>query len=200
MPGQLLNNTPTATQANNAPQTPAQPDPDSGEEAASPMEEHLLAKVMAAVYKSLNAPQKMRQIEHWMLTSPNVGSTIGNIAFTILASIYQGAKKAGVMIPVDVFFAQGGATYQTIDRILMIAEHAGVPEPDPDKLREEAMGVLVDKVKHMFMADSQAPPQSAPGPVPPGAAPVAAANPMSAAVGQGLQQQGLMSGQGPGGP
>lgn len=198
MPGQLLNNTPSATDANAAPHSPAEVD--DNEQAASPYEEHLLAKVMAAVYKSLNAPDKVRQIERWLLQSPNVGSTIGNIAFTILASIYQGAKKSGVMIPVDVFFAQGGATYQTIDRILMIAEHAGVPDPDPDKLREEAMGVLVDKVKHMFMADEGKPPQSAPGPVPPGEAPVAAANPVSAAVGQGLQQQGLMSGQGPEGP
>src|SRR6185437_4974939 len=106
MPGQLLNNTPTATQANAAPPDEAQPDTDAGEEAASPYEEHLLAKVMAAVYKSLNGAAKLRQIEGWMMHSPNLGATIGNIAFTILASIYQGAKKAGVMIPVDVFFAQ----------------------------------------------------------------------------------------------
>jgi hypothetical protein len=198
MPGQLLQDTPTATQANASPGDPAQPG--DGEEAASPYEEHLLAKVMAAVYKSLNAPAKMRQMEGWMLHSPNLGSTIGNIAFTILASIYQGAKKAGVMIPVDVFFAQGGAVYQTIDRIIMIAEHAGVPDPDPDKLREESMGVLSDKVRHMFMADEHAPQQSAPGPVPPGQAPVMAGNPMSQAVGQGLQQQGLMAGAGPEGP
>ena len=61
------------------------------------------------------------------------------------------------------------------------------------------MGVLVDKVRQMF-GNLQDHPQAAPGPVPPGqqAAPqqqMMPANPMSAAVGQGLQQQGLMGGQ-----
>lgn len=170
-----------------------------GEEAASPYEEHLLAKVMGAVYQSLNDAKKIRQIEHWLLKTPNLGSTIGNIAFTLLASIFKGAEQSGVKLPVDVFFAQGGAVYQTIDRIMLIAQHGGVLQQDEeDKVREEALGVLVDKVREMF-GDLTDHPQAAPGSVPPGqqAEPqqaMLAANPMSAAVGQGLQQQGLMAG------
>ena len=201
MAGQLLNGTPTATAANN--DSGADASPDDGEQAASPEEEQLLAKVMAAVFQSLNSPKKLRMIEAWLLKSQNLGADIGHIAFSILASIYHGAESAGVKIPADIFFAQGGAVYQTIDRIMMIAEHTGVKDPDPDKVREDAMGVLVDSVRQMFgqkqLAAGQ---QQGPSPGMPQQPPqtpmpqqAAAANPMSAAVGQGLQQQGLLGGQ-----
>lgn len=175
-------------------------DAGDGSVKASPYEEHLLGKVMGAVYQALNSGEKMRQIEHWLLKTPNVGATIGNIAFTLLASIFKGAEQSGVKLPVDVFFAQGGAVYQTIERIMLIAKHGGVPMDDEDKVREDAMGVLVDKVRAMFgdqmkagaQGQQQAPPQGAPpSGGPPDARPM---NPMAAAVGQGLQQQGLMGG------
>lgn len=168
-----------------------------GEVKASPYEEHLLGKVMGAVYQALNSGEKMRQIEHWLLKTPNVGATIGNIAFTLLASIFKGAEQSGVKLPVDIFFAQGGAVYQTIERIMLIAKHGGVPMDDEDKIREDAMGVLVDKVRAMFGdqmkqgAGAAPPPQGQPQGTPPDARPM---NPMAAAVGQGLQQQGLMGG------
>lgn len=203
MPGVVLNQTPKAADLENSQSQPAAPD--DGEEAASPEEEQLLAKVMAAVYQSLNAPKKLRMVEAWLLKSKNLGADIGHIAFNILASIYHGAEQAGVKLSPDIFFAQGGAVYQTIDRIMLIAEHTGVPDPDPDKVREDALGTLVDSVRAMF-AQKEASGQptdmqgSQPSPGMPQQGPTslpqqaAAANPMSAAVGQGLQQQGLLGG------
>lgn len=202
MPGVVLNNTPKATDVENSSDETSLGE---GEEAASPEEEQLLAKVMAAVFQSLNAPKKLRMIEAWLLKSKNLGADIGHIAFSILASIYHGAESAGVKLPPDIFFAQGGAVYQTIDRIMMIAEHTGVPDPDPDKVREDALGTVVDSVRAMFAqkeAGGEPSPvqgeQPSPGMPTPGETPMpqqaAAANPMSAAVGQGLQQQGLLGG------
>jgi hypothetical protein len=209
MAGKLLNGSPTATSMNSpSPPKLASNDVEDGadtalehgEEAASPQEEELLKKVMAAFYSAINDPQKIRQIDRWMMQSHDLGATIGQIAFKILSSIYASAYQSGTQIPVDVFFAQGGAVYQAIDRLMMIAEHSGVHDVDPDKTREDAMGTLVDAVKqmyggHMEQGTHGAPPQGQPQPgaqMPQG--PVAAANPLSHAVGQGLQQQGLIGG------
>ena len=157
----------------------------------------MLDKVMGAVFQSLNDPKKIRIIESWLMKSKSLGIDIGHIAFKLLMTIYMGAKQSGVMIPITVFYGQGGAIYQTIDRLLMLAEHAGVPGINADQVREDALGVVNDSVKAQFGADAGggqqqgAQPQQAP---PPQAGQPMAANPMSAAVGQGLQQQGLLGG------
>lgn len=104
----LLKGSPTATSMDSA-----QPDDsgglDPGEQAASPYEEHLLDKVMGAVFHSLNDAKKLRVIESWLMKSKNLGIDVGHIAFKLLATIFQSAKSGGVQIPVDIFFAQGGA-------------------------------------------------------------------------------------------
>ena len=155
----------------------------------------MLDKVMGAVFHSLNDPKKIRTIEGWLMNPQGitVGVAIGNIAFKLLATIYQSAKSSGVDIPTDVFFGQGGAVQQTIDRIILLAEHAGVPNLDQDQVREDAMGKVCDSVKQMFgnelnqhAAQDQQTGQS------PFSPQMQRANPMSHAVGQGLKQQGLL--------
>lgn len=108
----------------------------------------MLKKTMAAFYASINDPRKMRMIESWMLQGAgHLGVTIGQIVYKLLFSIYMSAKKAGVLLPDTVFFAQGGAIYQAIDRMLAIAEHAGVPNINQDQVREQALGIVVDSVR-----------------------------------------------------
>lgn len=163
-----------------------------GEEYASPYEQHMLDKTMGAVYSAMNKPAQLRTFETWMVKSQNLGSTIGQIAFRLLVSIYNDARHAGSLIPMSVFIAQGGAVYQTIERLLLIAEHCGAQVGDPGKVREDALGIVLDQYKqHPEIFKGQ--PQQQGGPAPPGAPPALAANPVSAAVGQGLQQQGMGS-------
>lgn len=192
----VLKNSPPASEAEDDQEASGL---EEGEEAASPYEEHMLAKVMSAVYHTLSTPKYLRQTEGWMHTSKNLAADIGHMSFLLLSSIYAGAKKAGIKIPPTVFFSQGGAVYLTIDRFLLLAEKFHIPEPNPDDIREKALGVLVENVRKMFGAKAmqqgdepegqQTDQQLHPGP------PMLAANPMSHAVGQGLQQQGLMGAQ-----
>lgn len=201
MPGQLISGSPTATELNNqqgaAQQSDASPSVGNDEQAASPYEEHMLDKVMGAIFHSLNDPKKIRTIEGWLMhpQGTTVGVAIGHIAFKLLAAVFAGAKSSGVQIPTDVFFAQGGAVQQTIDRIIMLAEHAGVPNLDNDKVREDALGVVVDSTKQMFGSQiNQHAAQDAQTGQSPFAQGMMHANPMSHAVGKGLQQQGLLGG------
>ncbi len=163
-----------------------------GEEYASPYEQHMLDKTMGAVFSSLNKPTQLRTLENYMVKSQNLGATLGQIAFRLLVTIYNSAKQAGVAIPMTVFIAQGGAVYQTIERLLLIAEHCGAQVGDPGKVREDALGTVLDQYhQHPELFKGQ--PHSQDGAAPPGAPQQLAANPMSAAVGQGLQQQGMSS-------
>ena len=166
-----------------------------GEEYASPYEQHMLDKTMGAVYSAINKPKQLRTLESFMVKSQNVGVTIGQIAFRLLTTIYTEAKKAGVQIPMSVFIAQGGAVFQTIERLLLIAEHCGAHVPDAGKAREDALGIVLDQYhQHPEVFQGQPAQQGGQSPPQQGAPQQLAANPMSAAVGQGLQQQGLLAG------
>lgn len=140
---------------------------------------------MAAFYSSINDPRKMRMLESWLLQGAgHLGVTIGQIVYKLLFAIYMSAKKAGVLLPDTVFFAQGGAIYQAIDRVLAIAEHAGVPNINPDNVREQALGIVVDSIRRdegviKGQGQDQSPQQGAQMPQ----GPVMAANPLSHAVG-----------------
>jgi hypothetical protein len=172
-----------------------------GEEYASPYEQHMLDKTMGAVYSALNKPNQLRTLESYMVKSPNLGPTLGQIAFRLLVTIYTSAKKAGVQIPMSVFIAQGGAIYQTIERLLLIAEHCGAQVGDPGKVREDALGTVLDQY-HQHPEIFKGQPQAQGGEAPAGSPGAMAANPLSAAVGQGIQdqqqqapqQQGILAG------
>lgn len=197
----LLNGSPSGTEASTSTGQGAQLD--QGEQYCTDQEEALLHRVMALVYHSLNDQKKLAAIESWMHRAPNIGVTIGNIAFMLLMTIFDGAKHAGQQLPPEIFLAQGGAIYQTIDRLIMIAEKIGL-HVDPDKSREDALGSCLDGVRRHW-SEIKSPGSSGQRmhmmgggkPNVPLGHPlqqhVMAANPMSAAVSQGLQQQGLMS-------
>ena len=188
----IISGTPSATDAAASPAYDG--NLENGEQAASPYEEQMLGKVMGLVYHSFNDPKKLRMLEHMMLKAPDLGSAIGHMTFTLLFTIYQSAKKSGVAIPTSVMLGQGGAVMETIERMMQIAEHAGIPDRDPDHIREEAFGVVMDSIKQNAAAFEQGqqdqgqgqPQQGAP---PQGLPPAAPANPLSSAV-----QQGLMGG------
>jgi hypothetical protein len=103
------------------------------------------------------------------------------------------------MIPPTVFLAQGGAVYQTIELLLHFAESVHVAA-DPDHVRETALGVVMSNIKRNIGMFKPGPPQGQGqqqqqgGPQNMQAPPMAAAHPLANAVGQGLKQQGLMSG------
>jgi hypothetical protein len=183
----LLQDAPSATSTMNDPGPDS--DPGDGQEQCSPYEEEMLKKVMSAVMSTMNNPKFIQDTEHWFIKATDIGTTIGNMAFQILASIYASAKKAGVMIPPTVFLAQGGSVYQTIDMFLAMAEHMHLPNLDPGHIRETAMGIVLDNIRQHFpeaMGNGQD--QDAPTQVPPSQQ-MAAANPLSHAVSQGLMQQ-----------
>jgi hypothetical protein len=157
---------------------------------------------MMLVEHSLNDPKKLRMIEAWLVRAHDLGMVIGTIAVTMLMSIYDGAKHSGHPLPPEVFLSQGGAVFQTIDRLLMLSEHFGL-HPDPDDVREKAIGVVMDTLnKHYsnlaspgsssqkFQAGLGIQPN-----LPPGHPQMMAANPLSHGIQQGLQQQGLMGAQ-----
>lgn len=188
--GVVLKNSPSATEV-------AGDDTDSrlseGEQYASPVEHQFLDKVMSLVHHSFEGQKKEQKLIYLLHKAKNVGMAIGFLTFQMLMNIYLGAKHSGTAIPPTVFFAQGGAVYQTIEMLLQLAESAGVHGIDPDHVRETAMGVVMDNFKKNYKLLSGGL-QKAGNPQQMQAPPAAAANPLSHAVGQGLQQQGLLGG------
>jgi hypothetical protein len=168
-----------------------------GESYCSPQEEELLKRVMAAVYRNLNTPSSMRALRASFQKYPQeLGVLIGNTAFNMLFGIYRDAKKAGAVLPVTVFLAQGGAIYQTIDILINMAEHFGV-NVNADQCREDAMGFVLDQVKSNYglITGGQQPQGAQQTPQAQGAQPPPGQNPLSGAVSQGLASRGLLGGQ-----
>lgn len=160
---------------------------EDGEEYASPEEQHALEKVMVLVYHSLS--EGMHSIEGKLVKgSKNLAQTVGQLTFTALLNVYQSARQAGQNLSPDIFLMQGGAVYETIEAVLQIAEHAGIPGADDDKIREDSLGVVMDLIqahKGEFGPQQSGPAQ---GPPPP---PMMAAKRLPASIQQGLASGGM---------
>lgn len=178
-----LNNSPSATDLAQDPGGDARLE--EGENAASPYEEHMLKKVMVLVYQSLADPQKLRMIESIMIKGSDLGITIGHMTVKLLMHIFLGAKKSGVQLPPSIFLGQGGAVMQVIELLMQVAEHARL-KVDPDHVREEAFGIVLDAIrqnKGMLMSPDGSPQQQQPQQPP-------QMTPMAAGVKQGLLNGG----------